>query len=77
MPKRYFRVNDPQPHPRFQGRAVPKKGDRIEWTDPVTAVRRLGTVQHVDDVQILVKWDDGRSENLEPDIDRLRIVEAA
>ncbi len=56
---------------------MPKKGDRIEWTDPVTAVRRLGTVQHVDDVQILVKWDDGRSENLEPDIDRFRIVEAA
>ena len=70
-------MNDPQPQRSFQGRAVPKKGDRIEWTDPVTAVRRLGTVQHVDDVQILVKWDDGRSENLEPDLDRFRIVEAA
>ena len=56
---------------------MPKKGDRIESIDPETAVKRLGTVQHVDDVQILVKWDDGRSENLEPDIDRFRIVEVA
>ena len=33
-------------------------------------------VQHVDQVQILVKWDDGRSESLRPDFaDRLRIIE--
>lgn len=57
-------------------RPVPKKGDRIEITDP-TGARRLGTVHHVDAVQILVKWDDGRSESLDPERDRFRIVEAA
>jgi hypothetical protein len=74
---RYSRVNERQSHHHFEGGPVPKKGDRIESIDPETAVKRLGTVQHVDDVQILVKWDDGRSENLEPDIDRFRIVEVA
>jgi hypothetical protein len=35
-----------------------------------------GTVYHVDQLQILVKWDDGRSEGLRPNVaDRFRIIE--
>jgi hypothetical protein len=54
---------------------VPKKGDRIELVEPRTGTRPRGTVFHVDQVQILVKWDDGRSESLRPGVDRFRIVE--
>jgi hypothetical protein len=54
---------------------VPKKGDRIELLAPRTGIRPQGTVFHVDQVQILVKWDDGRSQSLRPGVDRFRIVE--
>jgi hypothetical protein len=54
---------------------VPKKGDRIELAERRAGVQRVGTVFHVDQVQILVKWDDGRSESLRPGVDRFRIVE--
>lgn len=54
---------------------VPKKGDRIERLAPRTGIRPQGTVFHVDQVQILVKWNDGRSESLRPGVDRFRIVE--
>jgi hypothetical protein len=53
---------------------IPKKGDRIELVQARAGVRRQGTVFHVDQLQILVKWDDGRSGNLEPDGDPFRIV---
>jgi hypothetical protein len=54
---------------------VPKKGDRVELLEPRTGIRPRGTVFHVDQVQILVKWDDGRSESLRPGVDHFRIVE--
>ena len=53
----------------------PKKGDRIELLVSRAGVFPRGTVFHVDQVQILVKWDDGRSESLRPGVDRFRIVE--
>jgi hypothetical protein len=52
------------------------KGDRIELVEPRAGVRVRGTVFHVDQVQILVKWDDGRSGSLRPGVDRFRIVES-
>jgi hypothetical protein len=55
---------------------VPMKGDRIELVEPRAGVRVRGTVFHVDQVQILVKWDDGRSGSLRPGVDRFRIVES-
>ena len=52
------------------------KGDRIELVLPRLGIQTRGTVYHVDDLQILVKWDDGRSEGLRPDFaDRFRIIE--
>lgn len=56
---------------------IPQKGDRIELLQPRTGVHCRGTVFHVDQVQILVKWDDGRSESLRPDVDLFRIIEAS
>jgi len=53
---------------------IPQKGDRIELLQPRTGVRLRGTVFHVDQVQILVKWDDGRSESLRPGVDLVRII---
>jgi len=37
-------------------------------------VRLRGTVFYSDHVQILVKWDNGRSQNLRPGVDRFRII---
>jgi hypothetical protein len=37
-------------------------------------VRVRGTVFYSDQLQILVKWDDGRSEGIRPGIDRFRII---
>jgi Domain of unknown function (DUF4314) len=54
---------------------VPHKGDRIEFLKPQTGVYTRGTVFYVDDVQILVKCDDGRSSSVRPGVDRFRIVE--
>ena len=54
---------------------TPKKGDRIELLEPRTGVRLRGTIFHVDQVQILVKWDDGQSGSLRPGVDQFQIVE--
>jgi hypothetical protein len=54
---------------------VPKKGDRIELVRSRAGVHTRGTVHHVDQVQILVKWDDGRSQSLRSGVDRFRIIE--
>ena len=56
--------------------AQPRKGDRIELILPRLGIPLRGTIYHVDQLQILVKWDDGRSESLRSDFaDRFRIVE--
>jgi hypothetical protein len=41
---------------------IPTKGDRIEQTNLGT--RRAGVVWYADQLQVLVKWDDGRSSSL-------------
>jgi hypothetical protein len=56
---------------------IPQKGDRIELRLPRLGIRRRGTVFYADHLQVLVKWDDGRSESLRPDTaDRFRIIDA-
>jgi hypothetical protein len=57
------------------GELVPSKGDRIELLRPRMGVRMRGTVFYGDELQVLVKWDDGRSESLTPGVDRFRIME--
>ncbi len=50
------------------------KGERIELLELRTGIPRRGSVFYSDQLQILVKWDDGRSESLRPGVDRFRII---
>jgi hypothetical protein len=54
---------------------IPSKGNRIELLAPHLGVRRRGTVFYSDHIQILVKWDDGRSQSLRPGVDQFRIID--
>ena len=55
---------------------IPRTGDRIELLLPRLGLGPRGTVFYADELQILVKWDDGRSESLRPQFaDRFRILE--
>jgi hypothetical protein len=47
-------------------RRTPRKGDRIELAERRPGIPTRGTVHYVDDLQILIKWDDGRSQSLRP-----------
>lgn len=55
---------------------TPQRGDRIQMRLPRLGVYPRGTVYYVDDLQILVKWDDGLSESLRGEFAvRFRILE--
>ena len=54
---------------------LPSKGERIELRRPHLGIRLRGTVFYSDLLQILVKWDNGRSESLRPGVDRFRIID--
>jgi hypothetical protein len=62
-------------HEEDHGDRLPEKGDRIELLRTQTGVRPRGTVFYSDQLQILVKWDDGRSQSLRVGVDRYRILE--
>jgi hypothetical protein len=69
-------MESPEPPTKQRWSTQPCKGDRIELILPRMGMPVRGTVFHVDQLQILVKWDDGRSEGLRPNVaDRFRIVE--
>jgi hypothetical protein len=53
---------------------IPMKGERIELLELRMGVPRRGRVFYSDQLQILVKWDDGRSESLRPGVVRFRII---
>jgi hypothetical protein len=44
------------------GTFIPSKGDRVAQSR--TGVRRIGTVCYADQLQVIVKWDDGGSSSL-------------
>ena len=52
----------------------PSKGDRIELDRPL-GIRVRGTVYYSDRHQVLVKWDNGRSQSLRPGVDRFRLID--
>jgi hypothetical protein len=56
-----------------RGNDIPTKGDRIEQTD--LGIRRAGVVWYADQLQVLVKWDDGRSSSLRIGRNGFRIIE--
>jgi hypothetical protein len=60
---------------RGGGERIPSKGERVER--PRTGILQRGTVFYSDQLQILVKWDDGRSESLRPGRDRFRVAPGA
>ena len=62
-------------HERDANDWIPSKGDRIELLRSRMGVRVRGTVFYSDQLQILVKWDDGRSESLRPGANGFRIVD--
>jgi hypothetical protein len=62
-------------HSDHESSPIPSQGDRIELLSPQTGVRIRGTVFYSDQLQVLVKWDNGRSQSLKPAIDRYRIIE--
>jgi hypothetical protein len=69
-------MESPEPRHKQRWSALPSKGDRIELILPRLGVPVRGTVYHVDQLQILVKWDDGRSEGVRAYFaDRFRIIE--
>jgi len=51
---------------------IPNKGERVER--PLMGILVRGTVHYSDQLQVLVKWDNGRSESLRPGRDRFRVV---
>lgn len=53
------------------GDYVPNKGDRVEQRR--NGVRRVGRVWYSDGLQVLVKWDDGRSSSLRVCRDRFSV----
>jgi hypothetical protein len=64
-------------HEQDEDQQILRKGDRIELRLPRLGIRPRGTVFYADELQVLVKWDDGRSENLRPGVaDRFRIIDA-
>ena len=53
---------------------IPSKGDRIELLRTRMGVRITGTVYYSDQLQILVKWDNGSSQSLRVGVDLYRIL---
>jgi hypothetical protein len=61
-------------HSSKRSNYIPSKGERLE-------IRRLGlilrgTVLYADQVQVLVKWDDGGSSSLRVGVDDLNVIYA-
>lgn len=54
---------------------IPRKGERVERSH--LGILKHGTVFYSDQLQILVKWDDGRSQSLRPGLDRFRVIASA
>jgi len=52
---------------------VPSIGDRVERT--LAGVSKRGRVHYADELQALVKWDDGSSSSIRLDRERLRVLE--
>jgi hypothetical protein len=51
---------------------IPMIGDRVERR--VAGISQYGTVHYSDQLQVLIKWDDGSSSSLRLDIHKLRVI---
>lgn len=59
---------------RVEFACIPNKGDRVELLRPRLGIRLRGHVFYADQLQVLVKWDDGRSESLRTGAQMFRIL---
>jgi hypothetical protein len=66
--------NGPAEPRRVEFVSVPNKGDRVELLRPRMGIRQRGKVFYADQIQVLVKWDDGRSESLRTGTQMFRIL---
>ena len=57
------------------GAEIPSKGDRVQQR--LMGVTRVGYVWYADQLQVLVKWEDGKSSSLRLGRDRFFISEPA
>jgi hypothetical protein len=53
---------------------IPAIGDRVERRR--ARISQYGTVHYADQIQVLVKWDDGSSSSLRVDVHELRVLTA-
>jgi hypothetical protein len=54
---------------------IPSKGDQVEQRR--TGISRRGLVWYADHIQVLVKWEDGKSSSLRVGRDRFILLPAA
>jgi hypothetical protein len=66
----------PEQRVRVEFACVPTPGDRIELLHPRLGIRQRGRVFYADQLQILVKWDNGRSEGLRAGAQLFRVLGA-
>ena len=59
----------------FGNHRIPNKGDQVEQRR--MGVSRVGVVWYADQLQVLVKWQDGKSSSLLPGHDHFSIRTAA
>ena len=57
---------------QVRGTQIPSKGDQVEQRR--AGVSRRGYVWYADHLQVLVKWEDGKSSSLRLDRDRFDIL---
>jgi hypothetical protein len=62
-------------HQEREAITVPRIGDRVERVR--AGVSQQGTVHYADQLQALIKWDNGSSSSLRLDRDRIRIIQPA
>lgn len=53
----------------------PRSGDRVERRS--AGVSQYGTVHYADEIQALVKWDNGASSSLRLDRDKIHVIARA
>jgi hypothetical protein len=59
----------------LSGAYIPSRGERVEQTR--CGVRRVGTVWYSDQLQLLIKWDEGSSSSLTLANAALRVLTSA
>jgi hypothetical protein len=76
-PDAVFETDSMQTPGRHGQPRVPRIGDRIESRVPQFGRNVRGTIHYVDDLQVLIRWDDGRSQSLRrAGEDLFRIIES-